>query len=232
MGETPAIVVFARAPVAGRAKTRLIPALGHEGAAALYRCFLLDPLSGLQGMPAHVILAAAAEEDQEEIEALAESVGFSIELIVQKGIDLGCRIANAVDGVLSAGHAGTVVIGSDAPDLPADRVTRAIDLLNAKDVVLGPCSDGGYYLIGLRKPAKWLRSGITWSSGSVLRETLNLAKGQGLSFTLLDPWDDVDTPEDLAALRQRLRLRAKRGEPIFCQRTVACLREFFQGETL
>ena len=226
----PAVIVFARAPRAGRTKTRLIPALGHAGAAELYRCFLLDTLANLRHLDAHVIVAAAAESDSQTLGTLAGDVCPGAELIVQSGADLGERMANSAGEALSRGHPRVAVIGTDSPSLPPHLVGQALDLAAERDLVLGPSFDGGYYLIGLRAPVPALFSGIEWSSASVLSDTLQRARDLRLTVALLEPWYDVDTPDDLERLRDHLTRQALGSQPIFCPRTWDCLRHLQPDE--
>jgi rSAM/selenodomain-associated transferase 1 len=219
MDRRPAVIVFARAPRPGATKTRLIPALGPDRAAALYQCFLLDVLSTVSTLDAHIIAAAAEPQDALEITALASRVCPQAEVTVQAGADLGGRIAAAVEQALAQGHRPAIVLGSDAPTLPAGLIARAIELAGRHDVVLGPCFDGGYYLIGLRAPADSLLADIRWSTGDVLRQTVDRAGSLGLSVALLEPWYDVDTPEDLRLLREHLGREVAGERPLACPRT-------------
>jgi hypothetical protein len=220
MEQRPAVVVFARAPVAGRTKTRLIPALGPERTAELYRCFLLDIVDRLRGVPADIIVAAAEQDDAAPLSAALGGRGrLAVEFMVQSGSDLGERILNAVRHTLSQGRPATVVIGTDAPDLPADVMGKALDLIGSHDLVVGPCSDGGYYLIGLRAAMPSLFRGMRWSHDSVLSETIKRAEELGLAVALLEPWEDVDTPDDLHRLRERLTRHVTAGGSIPCRRT-------------
>ncbi len=219
MDRTPAVIVFTRAPRAGNTKTRLIPALGPGGAAELHRCFLLDILGSLRDLPADIIVAVAEADDADPVRALLADVCPSASLVVQVGDDLGARLAQAVGDALHRGHPRVVVIGTDAPDLPTSFIEQAIELSAAHDLVLGPCRDGGYYLLGLRALVPELFHGIEWGSDLVLADTLARAQRCKLSVTLLDPWYDVDTPEALDHLRSQLSKRALAGEPITCLRT-------------
>jgi len=230
MQKPPAVIAFARAPSAGGTKTRLIPALGPDGAADLYRCFLLDTLANLQGVEADVVVAAAEEGDSQTVASLAEDVCPGAELIVQSGADLGERIANAVRHVLSRGHPRVAVVGTDSPSLPSRLVGEALDLAAERDLVLGPAFDGGYYLIGLRALAPALFAGIAWGSDSVLCDTLARARDLRLSVALLQPWYDVDTPGDLDHLRDHLAKQARTSQPICCPRTWDYLCELPKGE--
>ncbi len=231
MNSLPAVIVFARAPRGGSAKTRLIPALGPEGAADLYRCFLLDTLANVGQLNAAVIVAAADANDVDPLAALARGVCPAARLIVQVGDDLGARMASAVKRALSDGHPGAVVIGSDSPSLPTDILSQAVHLSAERDLVLGPCFDGGYYLIGMRSVQREVFAGIEWSSNTVLAETLERAKEQSLTVALLDPWYDVDTPEDLHLLRSHLERLGAASRPVPCPRTWGYLRSLSKEQT-
>ena len=230
MTSRPAVIAFARAPVAGRAKTRLIPALGPEGAAELYRCFLLDTLERLREQPAGIVIAVADPDDIVPLSKVINSLDLSAELVVQTGAALGERLCNAVRYAFSRGHSAAVVIGTDSPDLPPGLIRRALDLVVSHDLVLGPCSDGGYYLIGLRAVIPSLFRDIAWSSETVLSATVERATQLGLVIALLDPWCDVDTPADLLLLRERLTRQVLAGGRIPCPRTWDCLCDLPEGE--
>jgi hypothetical protein len=204
--------------------------LGPEGAAELYRCFLLDTLEALREAPAEIIVAAAERDDVEPLSASLTAHQVTAEMIVQSGADLGERIANAVRYALAQGHLAALVIGTDAPDLPAHLIGRALDLSASNDLVLGPCADGGYYLVGLRAVIPSLFRGIEWSTETVLSETLGRAKDLGLAVALLEPWHDIDTPADLLLLRERLARQMLAGKPIPCRRTWDYLCDLPEGE--
>jgi glycosyltransferase A (GT-A) superfamily protein (DUF2064 family) len=133
-------------------------------------------------------------------------------------------MASAVKRALSEGHPRAVVIGSDSPSLPPDVVGQALELASDRDLVVGPCFDGGYYLIGMRKLQRDVFAGIQWSSNAVLSETLRRAREHKLSVALLDPWYDVDAPEDLALLRSHLAMLAETARGVLCPRTWDFLR--------
>jgi len=219
MAKRPALIIFARAPVAGKAKTRLVPALGARRAAELYRCFLLDTLESARKLDAEIVVAVAEARDLRLVRTLAEEACPEARLIVQSGADLGQRIANAVRGTLMRGCPRAVVIGSDSPSLPPRLLREALDLSPDRDLVLGPCYDGGYYLIGLRAFRPELFSDIAWGSENVLIDTLRRAEGMELSVALLEPWHDVDTPEDLRCLHAHLTAQSLAAKPISCPRT-------------
>jgi rSAM/selenodomain-associated transferase 1 len=192
-----ALAVMARAPSDDRGKTRLLSALGVPDGADLRRAILLDTLEivdQVTGVEPIVIFTPATAEAE-----LAELTGDRWGLTPQRGEGLGERLENAFADLLARGHAGVLIMGSDLPTLPPEYLQRArSELLNRDDpVVLGPARDGGYYLIGLRKPHPELFRGVAWSASSVLAATVAIAESAGLPVTLVAEWDDIDTVEDL-----------------------------------
>jgi rSAM/selenodomain-associated transferase 1 len=129
------------------------------------------------------------------------------ELLGQEGADLGERMALAFARGFAAGFGPVLLRGSDVPDLPAAVVSEAKAVLAAGQVqvVLGPCPDGGYYLVGLAAPQPPLFQGPAWSSSTVLTDTLRRARQLGLRVHLLPPWPDIDTDDNLRTFLQRAR---------------------------
>jgi uncharacterized protein len=203
LSSTP-IAVFGRTPEAGRAKTRLAPVLGSEGAAALYGGFLEDTLAtcvAVKGLEP-VLWVAGAPEDPRLDPVVAR---FELPRARQPEADLGLRMAAALEAAFEARGRG-LVIGTDSPTLPRSYLALAAAALDEADVVLGPSADGGYWLVGARRgvaPAQ-LFAGVTWSAPSTLAETVANAVRLGVTVQNLPPWYDVDTPEDLRLLRAHL----------------------------
>ncbi len=200
----PAVAVMAKTPGLGPVKSRLHPSLTPERATDLYRCFLLDRLDGLAALDGVERVIAFTPEAGEPLLAAIAPPGFR--LIAQRGSDLGERLSNLLTGLLEDGHPGAMAIDSDSPTLPMGYVSNAAKQLedNAADLVLGPCEDGGYYLIGRRRPCPALFHDIPWSTARVLRLTLDRAGQQGLRTHLLPMWFDVDTEPDLRRLRTEM----------------------------
>jgi rSAM/selenodomain-associated transferase 1 len=194
-----AIVVMAKAPDPGRVKTRLIPALGEEGAAALAARMLKHVLA--QAGAARlgpVMLAAAPSTDHPFFRHCASR--YAAALVPQACGDLGARMCAAFNGAL-ARHARALVVGADCPALDARYLRDAAAQLAAgADVVLAPAEDGGYALIGLRRPEPRLFDGVAWSTGEVLARTRERIAACGLRVTELPTLWDVDRPEDLVRL--------------------------------
>jgi uncharacterized protein len=197
------LAIMAKAPRAGAVKTRLCPPLRPPEAAELARCFLLDAVERAAGVVGvRPVLAYAPVEARGEFESVAP--GFA--LLAQRGEDLGARQARLISDVLSLGHQGALVIGTDSPTLPRECLDEAVSLVMAPDVdlVLGPTDDGGYYLIGLRAPCPALFEGMPWSTSAVLPRTLDRAQRLGLRVACLPAWFDVDTKADLERLAAEL----------------------------
>lgn len=204
MTRAPALAVMARAPGSESVKTRLHAALGVGPATLLYRCFLLDGLEAAAALPG--LAPVLAVSPARAVRAMAALAPAGIRLIAQSGADLGARMAHLSARLLTDGHGAVLLIGSDLPTLPPAYLAEAARALAAgtADVVLGPAEDGGYYLIGLARPAPALFQDIAWSTGAVLEATRARARALGLREHLLPTWYDVDTPADLGRLRRDL----------------------------
>lgn len=205
-----ALAVMSKVPAAGQVKTRLCPPLAPTEAAALARCFLLDRIEQLEEVPdVDAMVAFAPPEREEEMRALLPA---GVRLVSQEGADLGARLDRVLTDLLAEGYAGAIAIDADSPTLPTAYLRRACALIRdgAVDVVVGPCEDGGYYLIGLRAPAPGLFADMPWSTAMVTGETLARARRLGLRHALLPSWFDVDRGEDLARLRAPAPLDAFR----------------------
>ena len=194
-----ALIVFAKAPVAGLAKTRLIPALGAEGAAALAARLLRHTLA--QGAAAGfgaLELCATPDATHPALVAAAREHGAA--LATQGEGDLGARMQRALGRRLTA-HARVLLIGTDAPALDAAVLHQAATALATHDAVFVPALDGGYALVGLSAHApERVFAGIAWSTTQVMTTTLERVAELGLRTALLAPLPDVDEPADLIHL--------------------------------
>jgi rSAM/selenodomain-associated transferase 1 len=201
-----ALIVVAKQPVPGQTKTRLVPPLSFEQAAALYEGFLRDTLALMRAVPdARRVIAYLPREAHDYFAQLAP--GF--DLIPQSGEDLGARLDHALTNYLSRGDERVVVMNSDGPTLPIAYVRQAFAVLSDPiDAVLGPSDDGGYYLIGLRQPAPRLLRDVRMSTPRVLADTLHIAREENLRVALLPPWYDVDDHASLERLIAEVRASA------------------------
>ncbi len=195
------ILIFARAPVPGRVKTRLIPALGEAGACALYVRCLQDTVARVCGAGlAPVTLCCTPDADHPQFRELA--VRHGLNLAVQRGADLGARMQHAATEALR--HADAVVlIGSDIPPLRPLHLADALErLYRGDDLVMAPAEDGGYVLLGLRRPQPALFTAMPWGSDRVAALTRERCHAAGLRLGELETLWDLDRPEDLRRLDQ------------------------------
>jgi rSAM/selenodomain-associated transferase 1 len=200
---TALLIIFAKEPVPGQVKTRLCPPLSPEGAARLYRCFLEDILEEMAQVPGiRVALAHSPAGAKDFFQKLAHP---DILLFPQAGADLSDRLVRACDRGFTGGFKNVLVRNSDSPDLPGEIVAAGVQALKSgrAEVVLGPSPDGGYYLVGLNQPRPELFQGISWSTSTVLADTLERARRLSLAVHLLPFWPDIDTPADLQAFVDR-----------------------------
>ena len=200
------LVVVAKQPVAGQVKTRIAAALGAGQAAALYHCALEDTLDLLAGYgAARPAISYAPPDDEARAFFAALAPGFV--LIPQHGDDFGARLLSAFQGLEARGMRRVVLIGTDNPSLPAGYIDQAFAALDdpGVDAVLGPTSDGGYYLIGMRRPHPALFERIRWSTEVVAAETRERAAEAGIRLVDIASWYDLDTVDDLRVLLEDVR---------------------------
>jgi rSAM/selenodomain-associated transferase 1 len=194
-----ALVVMAKAPVPGQVKTRLVPPLSPEEAAELSRCLLLDQLEALKsfhGADRFLAYAPAGAAPLFQELGCSEFVCFA-----QRGENLGARMHGLFEDLAEKGYRNVVVIGSDLPVFPRRFLDEAFSKLNGgTEIVLGPARDGGYYLVGMRRPIADIFQGITWGGKEVFTDTAQKIARLGLGCHLLPLWFDIDTLEDLRAL--------------------------------
>lgn len=191
------LVVVAKAPVLGGVKTRLYSDLTPATATDLYYCLLQDRIAEMSSLRGIDLAIAYTPEDSEAYFAEFTSNGFH--LFPQNGKDLGERLNNIFVQKSAEGYDAIVVIDSDSPDLPKSIVQESFEFLMSgrTEAVFGPCYDGGYFLVGLRKPHPELFQSIPWSTAAVLQKTLEAAAKNAVKTKLLQRWNDLDTFEDL-----------------------------------
>ena len=191
------VLIVAKAPIPGRAKTRLVPPLTAEQAAALQEALLLDTLEACRG---EVPDTSLLHPDPFEAPALARLAGPDVPLVLQEGRGLGDALRLGMARGLAGGP--TALVSSDIPGLPPGSLRRAFTLLEegSCDVVLGPALDGGYWLIAMREPSDAPFHAIPWSTPAACAVTVQRCEEAGLEVATLDRWRDIDTPVDLAFL--------------------------------
>lgn len=196
-----ALLLIAKRPTPGQTKTRLTPPLTVEQASALYECFLRDTLDIVRAVPGvtRFINYLPIEADD-----YFGDLAPDFDLLPQVGDHLGERLNQALTHCLHNGFQQAVIMDSDSPTLPVAYLAQAFAELEHADVVLGPCEDGGYYLIGLTHPQPRLLREVPMSTTNVLTDTLALADELKLRVALLPSWYDVDTNAELVRLKQEL----------------------------
>ena len=197
-----ALYVVAKQPAAGQTKTRLCPPLRGEEAAALYSSFLADTLDIMRQVnDVRCGIAYLPHDGAAYFSALAPEM----DLVLQQGDSLGERLDHLITHTLTHGATQVVVMDSDSPTLPPGYVAQAFDLLDGDaEAVFGPCRDGGYYLVGMKRPCPALLREVEMSTATVLADTLAIAAREGIRAALLPEWYDVDTGEELAHLAHEL----------------------------
>ncbi len=198
MSESCAIVIMAKAPVAGYAKTRLIPALGADGAALLAHRMLVHIVDeATKCSVGSVYLSCAPDSRHPAFRSFAAIPDLT--LCDQAPGDIGERMRHAFDCALSK-YSCALVVGSDAPALDVSLMQRARAAINHHDAVFVPTRDGGYVLIALRRAEPTLFEGIAWGTSTVMRETRERLTRAGMRYAELEPIADIDEPESLSSL--------------------------------
>ena len=195
------ILVFARAPVPGRCKTRLIPALGAPGAAALHRRLVRKTLAAARSAGLPVELWCAPDTAHGFFAACRRD--FGVRLRRQPAGDLGRRMALALARVLHEGAGAAVLVGTDCPDFTGEDFARGLAALTTADCVLQPSDDGGYVLIGARRIERRALAGVAWSSSRELAQTRGRLARLDQSWRELRVLRDIDSPGDYRDARRR-----------------------------
>ena len=202
-----AIGIICKAPQPGRTKTRLATAIGAVAASELSACFLRDVAAAVDAVPetlsrrGYGVYAPAGGEH-----IMRGLLPATFGLLLQAGDDLGDVLFGAARDLLIDGHDCVLLVNGDSPTLPAGFLVQAIEALREPGdrMVLGPASDGGYYLIGLKHPHRQLFTRIAWGTETVARSTCERAAEIGLATTLLPEWYDIDDIETLGWLKDEL----------------------------
>jgi rSAM/selenodomain-associated transferase 1 len=201
----PAIIVFAREPIPGRTKRRLIPAIGAEGAAMLAEAFISDAITKAARIPhSRLVIAADSPRGARSAFFLGLARRYRANLIDQGRGDLGARMARALHPYASR---GAILLGTDTPSVPLAILRASIAILAHTPVVIAPALDGGYYLVGVRGTMPDIFRAIRWGRGSVLADTLVRLRNAGQDYELGPWWYDVDRAADLALLSAHLKHR-------------------------
>lgn len=185
---SPRLVLFTRYPEPGKAKTRLIPALGPESAAALHRRLTERTLASMRatGLPMEIRSTGAGKD------AFLEWLGQDLDVVDQGEGDLGTRLARA------ASRAPAILLGADTPALTVAHLDALAQALVSSPAAVGPAEDGGYWALGIGQPMPFLFEDMPWSTDRVCAITLARLTERGFEAAILDTLSDLDRPEDLA----------------------------------
>jgi rSAM/selenodomain-associated transferase 1 len=196
-----------KAPRSGEVKTRLVPPLCAEEASQLSACFVKDMLANLLTVSASVPVDCYAAYSPRGSEALfRDFLPPQIRMLPPRSVGLANSLPDAIEDLIAAGYQGACLVNADSPTLPTSLLMDAVASLRAPGdrVVLGPATDGGYYLIGLKLPHRQLFQDIAWSTERVYRQTAERATSIGLELVTLPAWYDVDDAASLSCLCREL----------------------------
>jgi len=212
------LIIFTRYPEASKTKTRLVPALGAEGAAALQRRMTERLVMEAREFARNKSIGVEVWFEGGGESLMRRWLGGGLRYIPQRGGDLGDRMGLALTRSFRAGARRAVIVGTDCPGVTAGLMRSAFEALRDRDVVLGPAADGGYYLVGVRGSAvsravPAIFENVPWGACTVLDRTLNIAEDAGLSSELLETLDDVDRPEDLSVWQSVLESHSAATRP-------------------
>lgn len=198
-----ALIIFVKNLIAGRVKTRLAVTLGDEKALEIYNRLLKNIHEKIQFLEVEKLIFYSdfLEDD------IWEKKVFKKE--IQIGLDLGERMKNAFNKSFIEGYKRAIIIGTDCPGVDQIILKNAFAKLNDFDIVIGPATDGGYYLLGMKKEYSFLFQNIEWSTDVVLQQTIDLCKINQLSYFLLPELSDIDEEKDLIHFENHVVLKHK-----------------------
>ncbi len=204
-----ALIIFVKAPLPGTVKTRLQKDLGRDETVRVYKSFITEITSQYAGMRGFDrLLGCAPAKDHEFLKEIAGK--NKMKAFDQRGSDLGKKIVNAFKDYFKKGYTRVILIGSDSPTIPKEFIRKAFRALEKNDFVVGPCCDGGMYLIGARKKIESrLFQNIPWDTSDVLNMVLEKLYRYKIQFSMLPFWYDVDNIDDFKFLKLHLRYLKK-----------------------
>jgi len=189
------LILFLKYPEKGKVKTRLSKDIGNEKALLIYKKSVSELLNQLDSNNYDISIYYCPENKNDEVKKWINLP--DIKYLAQSGDDLGIRMLNAFKDSISLKYAKTVIIGTDCLEITNSLLSQSFDLLDDSDLVLGPATDGGYYLIGLKAVVETIFQDIHWSTEKVLKQTIKKAKEIKLSYKFLDFNNDIDNIHDL-----------------------------------
>lgn len=190
-----AAIIFAKEPIAGLVKTRLGKTIGMQKAANIYEQLLkytLAEVSKLSNVEIYLYKTSDSSEDY-----FRNIVPYDLKLLDQKGEDLGQKMSNAFEQVFLSGAKRVIIVGTDCPAMNKSLIEQAFLELLQNDLVIGPSTDGGYYLLGMNEKQSFLFENIAWSTPTVFAETIKIAHENQLSLFRLKEYSDIDEEKDL-----------------------------------
>ncbi|GBD98261.1 2-phospho-L-lactate guanylyltransferase [bacterium BMS3Abin07] len=187
-----ALIIFAKAPEKDNVKTRLAGYLSDKQRVELYEKLLTETIESLRKIEDIDTFLCYSPRDSDSYFS-----SFGVEMFSQSGRDLGERMDNALSTTLDRGYCNTVLVGVDIPGLSRDVVRSALALLADNEIVFGPAQDGGYYLVGVKKRIHEIFTGIQWSTGDTLKQSVEKARHYGYSMALTKTLSDIDTIGDV-----------------------------------
>ncbi len=189
------LIIFLKYPQIGKVKTRLAKDIGDKKALDIYKLLVTNTLNKVHSTNFDISIYYTPKDKDKEVRKFVNLKDANY--YPQTGRDLGARMLNAFSESFAACYKRTIIIGTDCPEFNYNTISDTFDLLNNHDLVLGPATDGGYYLIGLSKINKELFYNIEWSSEKVLKKTLDIANKLNFNYKLLNFRADIDTITDL-----------------------------------
>src|SRR6516164_2906949 len=217
------LVIMAKAPKAGRVKTRLCQSLPSLAVTALYRCLLEDTVALAKSLARVEVAVMCPESDREE---LADLLANKVPIVAQKGEGLAAGLTSVFRHFTAAGREHVIAFNSDSPHLEPSVLDSAFEILATHDIVVGPTHDGGYYLVGAKAAYPLLFEGDGMGTRSALDTLLTRIKVLELTTGCTEPFYDIDVADDLILLARELRLA-----PAKAPRTAAWFHEWEQAVT-
>lgn len=197
-----ALIIMAKEPKVGSTKTRLCPPLSLEEAAKLYEALLRDTIEATSKLQSvDLSIAITPLESKPYFEAISPAGTLLLPIVCS---DIGGCLNRVLNHLLDLGYKKVIALNGDGPSLPSAYIEEAFALLDEHDLSFGPSEDGGYYLVGMQAKTPEIFHGITWSTETVLEQSLEKAKSNGKTVGLTPMWYDVDTADDIARLKQEL----------------------------
>lgn len=197
-----ALILMTRIPIAGQTKTRLMEIMSGDECAELHMAFLKDLFNTFKELEELDIYLTYTPKNS--LDTIENIIPEFIKTFPQRGEDLGSKMYNAIKDILSLDYEKVILIGSDIPHIKTEDILHSFEILEEKDIVLGPSYDGGYYLIGMKKPNENIfHISKKWGGKSVLESTIDMANNQRLTVGLAAKYMDIDTKEDLFAFMDK-----------------------------